>query len=479
VQRTLLILLVAASYLLLAGGRRWTLGPLLALAVIAALASARRTFAFPANCRPLDLALLATVAIVALQLVPLPIAVVSLLSPHAAGVRAALEFAPMTAPPAWATLSLDPGQTAAALASVAIGILTFWTARAVFSVAGNTRSFCRALAVIAALAAVAAVVQKAVTPKLLLFVVTPEARSTNPFGAFTNRNHFAAWLLLAATPVHGYLIARLRTHPEYARSWRSALKEFLASGAMMTAVSSVVTMGVMLLTLSRSALAGLGVAALTGWRLGRPRMHFERTTLPTRLGALGVLLLAATLFIDLDGWASRLEQSFTTEGLFGRLTIWRETLPIAGDFWLTGTGAGTYSEAMTHYQQTRMWVGSMQRWAHFNNAHSHYLQVASEGGVLLIIPVLAALASLVMLARRAVLADKGEMFWVRVGAAAGLAGLAAQSIWEVALTMPANAVLAGVLAGLVLCQRDPARGEAPVTPGMLTPTPAPVREPPA
>ena len=38
---------------------------------------------------------------------------------------------------------------------------------------------------------------------------------------------------------------------------------------------------------------------------------------------------------------------------------------------------------MTVYQETRVWVGSMQRWAHFNNAHSHYLQVASEGGLLL------------------------------------------------------------------------------------------------
>ena len=66
---------------------------------------------------------------------------------------------------------------------------------------------------------------------------------------------------------------------------------------------------------------------------------------------------------------------------------------------------------------------------------------------------------------RAVRADKGEMFWVRVGAAAGLAGLATQSIWEVALIMPANAVLAGVVGGLLLYRRDPATQDAaPVTP---------------
>ena len=86
----------------------------------------------------------------------------------------------------------------------------------------------------------------------------------------------------------------------------------------------------------------------------------------------------------------------------------------------------------------------MQRWAHFNNAHSHYLQVASRGRAAAGAPVAGAL----VVARRCwgggpFAADKGEMFWVRVGAAAGLAGLAVQSIWEVALIMPANAVLAG------------------------------------
>ena len=46
------------------------------------------------------------------------------------------------------------------------------------------------------------------------------------------------------------------------------------------------------------------------------------------------------------------------------------------------------------------------------------------------------------------------MFWVRIGAAAGLAGLAAQSIWETSLIMPANAVMAGVLGGLLLYRRE-------------------------
>ena len=54
------------------------------------------------------------------------------------------------------------------------------------------------------------------------------------------------------------------------------------------------------------------------------------------------------------------------------------------------------------------------------------------------------------------------MFWVRVGAAAGLAGLAAQSIWEISLIMPANAVMAGVLGGLLLYRREARPSPAPI-----------------
>ena len=198
-------------------------------------------------------------------------------------------------------------------------------------------------------------------------------------------------------------------------------------------------------------------------------MRFERTRLPARLGLVGAALLITLFFVDVDGWADRLQQGFGVdqEG-FGRITIWRETLPMIGDFWLTGTGAGTYSDAMTQYQTTRLWVNSMQRWAHFNNAHSHYLQLASEGGMLLVVPVAVALGLLLRLGRQAVQADKGEMFWVRLGAAAGLAGLAVQSLWEVPLVMPANTVLCGVLAGLILHRRDVAL-PTPGSNGLTTP----------
>lgn len=460
-QRTLLLLLVAVSYALFAGAAPWTIGVLFGVAGVAVAASPRRILHFPADFRPLDLATAAVAAAMLLQVLPMPIAVIGWISPHVRDVQAAQAFTGVAAS-GYTTLSLDRAATVNALWSFALAVLTFWIARGTFSVSGNTRSFCRVLAFIGAVAAAGAVLQRAITPRLVMFLREPEAGSAYPFGAFINRNHFGGWLVMMLAVAGGYLVARLRIHPAFRGRWRASVKQFFGSSVIVTAAAAAVMAMVLAATLSRSAVLGLGAGALVAWRLSRLRARTERTSLPAQFGWAAVVIIAAVVFVDVDSWLGRLREGFAAggEGALDRTVIWSETLPVAADFWLTGTGAGTFSEAMTHYQQSRVWIGSMQRWAHINNAHSHYLQLAAEGGLLLTLPVIAALAALVRLGRRAIGADKGEMFWVRVGAAAGLTGIAVQSIWETSLLMPANSVLCGVLAGLLLHHRESTRAPA-------------------
>jgi len=401
--------------------------------------------------RSLDLALIAIIAAIVVQLIPLPRAIVGLLSPHAEDLRATLQF--LTAESSWARLSVHPGATQVALGITVLAIVTFWIARGVFSSGGSTRQFCRALAIVGAAAAVSAIIFRIVAPGLINGTLPPEARSANPFGAFINRNHFAGWLLLVTGPVSGYLIAHLRTHPAYRHGVRIGLKQFLVSGGMVTAMAGLTVVGVMLVTLSRSAVVGLVAATVFGWRAGRARLRVERVNVPVVLAITVLGLMSMVVFVDISGWTTRLGESFDTASDRNRLTIWRESWPVLRDFWFAGTGAGTYGDAMIKYQSSRVWIPSMSRWAHFNNAHSHYLQVAVEGGLLLLAPVITAVALIVRFGRRAIRDDRGEMQWARIGAAAGLIGMAVQSIWETSLVMPANAVLCGAVAGLLLYQR--------------------------
>jgi hypothetical protein len=46
--------------------------------------------------------------------------------------------------------------------------------------------------------------------------------------------------------------------------------------------------------------------------------------------------------------------------------------------------------------------------------------------------------------------DRTAIFWIRAGAAAGLAALAAQSVWDTGVRMPANGVLLVIVAAMAL-----------------------------
>lgn len=470
-QRSLLVLLVCASYLLFAGGPEWTAVPLLLLAAGVGLADPRRTFAFPRTDRPLDLSLVVIAAGLLLQSVPLPRAVVAVLSPRSPAIQESLNFMPLGATPAWQSLSIDAGASFGALGTFTLGILTFWAARGVFSGRRGTRKFCQALAVIGGVAAVVAIVQRQIEPELVLGTLRTSTTSASPFGAFVNRNHFAGWLLMIVAPVAGYLLAHANVHPEYRRSVTAAAREALRTGSLLTILATLISAGTIFLTLSRSAVAGLGAGLAGGWWLVRSRLDLRRQGSPVLfvVAAAGIVMLL--VFVDTDKWVARISSSFERAPVgasAGRLTIWRETAPIIRDFAITGTGAGTFADAMTVYQRTRLWVGSMGKWTHFNSAHSHYLELVAEGGLLLTVPTVLGVWWLSVIGKRAMAADRSHIYWVRAGAAAGLIAVAVQSIWEVPLVMPANAVLAAVLAALVVHERP--------HDGMATPRPASANE---
>jgi O-antigen ligase len=85
-------------------------------------------------------------------------------------------------------------------------------------------------------------------------------------------------------------------------------------------------------------------------------------------------------------------------------------------------------------------------------AHNDYLQLAAEGGALVVVPAVVVLAVLVRSIRRRLLSadDDSLSAWVRVGAVAGLVGIGAQSLMEFSLQMPGNALMFSVLVALAV-----------------------------
>ena len=168
------------------------------------------------------------------------------------------------------------------------------------------------------------------------------------------------------------------------------------------------------------------------------------------LAAAAVVVVCGLAWADIPALRARVAGA--PSGVANRLTIWRETMPIVRDFWLTGTGAGTYQQAMFVYQRS-------SRAVYLNQAHNHYLQVAAEGGVLLAGAVILALAAFLRAARARLTGDRSGLFWIRAGAACGLGAVALQSVWETGLVMPANSALAALLAAIVVFERPTDNGE--------------------
>src|SRR5688572_10122639 len=101
------------------------------------------------------------VAAIALQLVPLPPALLSFLSPKAETVRSAIVLSRASGTiREWAPLSLAPTATAYAFLLVCAGLIVFWTARQLCA-QGSGGSLVHAIALIGLLASVVAIVQRA------------------------------------------------------------------------------------------------------------------------------------------------------------------------------------------------------------------------------------------------------------------------------------------------------------------------------
>jgi O-antigen ligase len=449
--RWLLVLTLVGSLAFFGGWYPWTTGPIFFASLLVALSNYGQTFHFPRAFRTVDRWLAAVAAAIGVQLIPLPPPVMAVLSPHAARVRATLRLDAVALNDGWVPLSIDPRATVQALLVYGAAVLIIWSARAAFAT-GGLRRFCRIVAVVGVAFSMAALVQRAATPQLIYGYWPPYTPGAQPFGPFFNRNHFAAWLMMAIPLVAGYLAARVRTRTADMRERRRILQTAAVAGMPL-----IIALGVMLIALSaalsRSAILGLAAAAVAGKVMTRDRVESQPSGagLTLVVGALAAMFLLTA--IDVEQWFQRINSTLSQSNT-SRITIWRETLPVIRDFWATGPGAGTYSMVMLLYQQSVIPLPHLRDFAHFNQAHSHYMQVLSEGGLLLTLPVVIAIIAFVRAAREALHRDRGEAMWMRVGATSALVAIATQSIWETALRMPANALLCATLAGIVLHRRE-------------------------
>jgi hypothetical protein len=374
--------------------------------------------------------------------VPLPAGIVDRLSPSDRTIWQALSLVPVTGA---LPLSTDLAGTCRALGIAGGVFLVFVIGRRVFA-GGGTRVAVRGIATAGLLLAAVSLAQDATAHGLIYWRWNP-GEGPRPFGPFLNRNHFATWMVMAIPLCLGYLVAHASAHKRretLGARWQTRLAGALDARSIWLAAAICLMLVALVACLSRSGMVGLVSAILVGTYLHGRRAGLAATA--WSLAAFGLAMAVAAV----RGNAWEIFERFGSAGSAAvyRMNIWGVTAAVAGDFWLTGCGAGTLETVMLVYQRTP----SLFR---INAAHNHYLQVAAEGGLLIGIPVVLGLGLFVRAAHDALRRDESGMYALRAGAVSGLVGVAVQSVWDTGLTTPANAVLAALAAAVAVHRAAP------------------------
>jgi O-antigen ligase len=431
--------LLGAAVFLFGGVYFWS-AALLAGGLAACWLLDRPAFAGEGPLLSADRALVAILIAIGLQLLPVPVLVLDVISPgRLAYARAARLDGSI---PGMLPLTLDRAATLHAWLAAFCTIATFWVARSLFT-RGGIRTVITSLAWLAVAVVLVAVAQSAADTPLVYGFWRPYDAGARPLGPFINRNHAGTWSLLALMLCFGCLQwRRASTSAPPGRSWQKRLVQAM-DGRTVILILAIVLLAVHIAAgASRSTMLALACAA--GYVAWAAPGGTRRRGYWIRIAALGIVAaLALVSYADLDVVLSRIDETRQL-GFSGRIAIWQDTLRVIRDFPLAGAGAGTFADSMRVYQTS-------ERTYYWNEAHNQYLQIAAEGGLMLAIPAAIAAACLAAAGRRRLSAASADpLAWMRLGAAAAILGVAVQAIFETGLALPANGMLAAVAAAILV-----------------------------
>jgi O-antigen ligase len=386
------------------------------------------------------------------QLVPVPLAMVAAVSPEATRIIPYVDLALATGNATRHPFSIEPRLTDVGLVLfVANAMLLLGCAR-LFSIRG-ARRLVEAITCLGVALALAAIIQKPFFAGKIYGFWTP-LEGGGPFGPFVNRNHFAGWMLMAV-PLTLSLICGDSTTVmrEVKTSWRDRLLWMSspeASRLTLCAAAAFVMALSLVMTMSKSGIVALVLAvAMTGAVV----MRRHRTTRRTLV--LGYLLLLAIVAIGWAGIDAIASQFAATDwrDLGARRGAWADATDVASRFPVVGTGFNTYGIAMVFYQRHELPKV-------FTKAHNDYLQLAAEGGLLLMIPAIAAATAFAGAVSRRFSEDTDlRAYWLRVGAVTSITAVALQETVDFSLQMPGNAALFAVVCAIALHKRTGLHGD--------------------
>lgn len=358
---------LALSIFALGGAPRWAQAAVAGVAAVALLPllPSRRVLG---RGSPLLAMLGIATALTALQLVPLPHAIVALLDPIGSSLRD--DGTALVGVDAHSTLTLD---TPGSLRALAFFLVLLAFALVAVRTAGSERGRFRILASVALACGIAAAVvgiHAVVGASELYGIYKPLHTEPHLLGPLINENHLGCLMAVGAVVAAG-LVAYPR-QPVWLRAlW------LVIVGACGTAT---------LATLSRGAFFALiaGGVVVTSLLLGqrvfggdaerRTRAHFITRSLPVAVVAACAVVIV--LYASAGGIAEQLSHTTLQELNMPRtkFAAWRSAILLVEETPWIGVGRGAFEAAFTH-------VHPASAFSTFSHVENEYIQAAIDWGV--------------------------------------------------------------------------------------------------
>jgi O-antigen ligase/tetratricopeptide (TPR) repeat protein len=393
-------------------------------------------------------------AIAAVQLVPLPLGVLEVISPARAQTLRELG----DAAPAWAPLSYYPPNTRQALASLLVACAVFASvAAAVRSIASVTWLLMGLFIVGVAQSLLAILEVAAEAPGVYWETSLGGVPWT---GSFINHSNFCQ--LVNATFGAGLGLLLVRSSAERRRagrlnsplSSRFSLSSYLQKHGSVLVGLAIQAVAIAL-SLSRGGVLGAAVAAaVVALALGR-----NRKLGPTAwvLLTVPVLVMAGLLAVGSDALFDRIGTLKERSSYSDRIELSKATARVGLQHPATGTGLGTHRYAFPAYDTT----GSP---ALAEQADNDYAQLFEEMGTPGVIAAAIFMITLLLAVERITRTSRSTVRYALYGVLYAVVACVVQGLTDYGLRLPATYVTMAALCGLVPAVGAIIAGKAPMLP---------------
>jgi hypothetical protein len=438
----------------LGSNRDWAIGILCASVFVLAAAwlvlyahgRAELTFPFRKARAPLILMGL-SVSWVFAQTIPLPVDWLGVLSPRGGRIYAE---ARAIDPDLVGALSIDPYRTRLAAYTGLAYLLLFGLVLLLVRTGSRVRWFAYAIIISGVFQAFYGSFMT-LTGLEYGFLAEKEFYRGFATGTFVNRNHLAGYLEMSLAIGIGLLLGgRIGSLGANWRDWLRLVANFLLSEKAVLRIGVVIMAIGLVLTRSRMGNVGFAVSLTVA---GAVYLLLSRSSTMAR--GVAVAIWGSILVVDMvivgsyfgiEKVAQRLERT-TVEETANRVDLFDYTEPYVLDFFISGSGAGTFFAAIQPYSGPE--IATL---AH--HAHNDYLEFSGEWGMFGFLPM-AAVVIWSLTTSISALRERHDPFLRGIAFAAlmGLTALLIHSFVDFNLQIPANASLFVILLALAWVSR--------------------------